>query len=187
MDSELQALRERVARTERQLGRLRLLGVIGVVAAAGFLLARPATTQGETTRVRAPFEVVAPDGKPLLRVTAEEGRASLRLYNPEGRFVARLSSAPSGGRLEIINNEFLSAALLDATPDGGGSLAIFYKGAEAAHIQPGRVELWSRPGTARILLRGTPGGAFASLSGAPDEGGTLQMYNKDGVPAFTAP
>lgn len=119
MEDRLTSLESRLSRAEREVKVLRAAGIAVAAAAALFVFARPAATQGQATVVKAPFQVVDAAGKAIIEVDADPGEGRrLRLMGSKGELLAHVGDAGDGGEITTFGaNGMASAGLLAGTND----------------------------------------------------------------------
>jgi hypothetical protein len=201
MKARLQNLERRLARAERQVRLLRGGALLMLVVATALVAARPATTQGDGTTVRAPFAVLDAKGDRLVSVEAERGAPVLRLHHPSGRPIAALrvegeaarfdllgpdgrmraglSVDAQGGLLELHNRAGRHVATLGSDPDGGILALRDASGRPAAALAVDR--------DGGILVVRDRAGKRTGWFGTDPGGGNFALYDRAGKIAFTRP
>ena len=164
MQERLERLEQKLAASERRLGRLQIAFVLAVVAGLGVGMVRPAVTQGKGTTVKAPFKVVDEKGKVVLRIAGRallaDGELSntLVLHAPNGKIafclvsssrlteltvtsakatgsVIRLKADHEGTSLRMSSPRLVLGANIQVN-EGGGRLAIRGKGGRTVFQKP---------------------------------------------------
>jgi hypothetical protein len=145
----MKELSHRVACLERQVRML--CGVVLVTAVIALILAaKPAETDSVGSTVKAPFQVVGRDGKPLLQVDEgapgrtqayyrkiylDKGAPRLRLFDKTGKDTVVLIAGEEGGQIAAQSRRSGGFAVLSSTLNGGDLNLADEAGADIAVIQ----------------------------------------------------
>ena len=124
-EEDAKRLEQRLANIERQQAKLEAKGKESDKA--------DASDRPESLTVVAPFTVVDEDGKPIMRVSVDDGTFSRGVYafNEGGASVAHLGSSAFGGRMYVSRPGKLPEAYLGVI-DKGSQLKVGSSGSNAA-------------------------------------------------------
>ena len=179
MQERLERLEQKLAASERRLGRLQIAFVLAVVAGLCSGLVRPAVTQGKGTTVKAPFTVVGEKGGKLFVLKAGPHGGVLELLNQDGKITASVGADADGGTLAMRNSAGNPVIGLEADADGGLMFLVNKDGKAAVSMAV------TQFGGA-LAVSNNDGRLVASLV-ATAPGGYVQLFDRTGKVRFTAP
>ena len=182
MNERLERLEQKLAASERRLGRLQIAFALAVVVGLCVGAVRPAVTQEKGTTVKAPFRVVDKEGRTLLNVHVFEGRAALSLLDQDGKSAVSISAtADGGGVMHLSNRDGKPAIVMGADDDGGGVMDLSNRDGKRVIVMgagadgDGGLGVSNRDGKTGITM-------FAT-----DAGGQLTLLDNAGKVRFKAP
>jgi hypothetical protein len=179
MEERLAVLEARLARAERRERLTRWAGVLAAVAALLCWGARPAGTQNQANSVRAPFQVVDANDRPLLVVDSGAMGGRLRLYGGPDLVTASIYNDQDGANLSIRNRQGRDVAvlagpsggILDLRDTGGKQVAALFAGVDGGNL----------------LIRDRSGRDVAVMLATPAGDGKLALYDRSRKAIFEKP
>jgi hypothetical protein len=126
VEQRLVEMERRLVRAERRAYGTTVVAVVVGVVALILVGARPAATETTETMVKAPFRVVADEGKTRFYVDATtKDITRVQIYNSQGKVAASLASILDSGSLALMSGANKPGALMTSFEKQGGALTLY--------------------------------------------------------------
>jgi hypothetical protein len=128
MATEIEALRQHLVRTRRQMRGLFCLFLASAATLMWIQIVRPKERPSLASTVQAPFRVVDAHGKTVLQVEALQDGSRLQLFTRTGQLAGAMATYRGATTFFVLNPSKRSAAMMTNSDKEGPHLSLFRDG-----------------------------------------------------------